>query len=120
MSVVPPVKQYIDTLLYSPINGYYSNYYVHITTADTSSVLLDGVPYNWTWYPITGYNGNTVGYGTIHEFSDVNPHVFKHTNSSAGLSATAYGSINYDWYYFNPDVYGLSVGMKLNAIGTNG
>uniref|UniRef100_A0A1X7SNW7 Uncharacterized protein n=1 Tax=Amphimedon queenslandica TaxID=400682 RepID=A0A1X7SNW7_AMPQE len=116
---IPPVIQYINSVLYSPINGYYSNYYVHITTTNTSSVLLDGVPYKWTWYPITGYNGYTVGYGTIHEFSDVNPHVFQHTNSSAGLSATAYGSINYDWYYFNPDVYGLSLGMKLNAIGTN-
>ena len=121
MSIVPPVEQYINTVAYSPINTYYySSHYVHITTTGVSSVLLDGVPYNWTWYPITNQNGNTVGYGTIHEFSDVNPHVLQHINPSAGLSVTAYGSINYDWQYFNPDVYAFSLGMKLNAIGTNG
>uniref|UniRef100_A0A1X7TZR4 EGF-like domain-containing protein n=2 Tax=Amphimedon queenslandica TaxID=400682 RepID=A0A1X7TZR4_AMPQE len=123
MSIVPSVKQYINTVLYSPVTKHYffyhiSFHYVHITTTDTSSVLLDGVPYNWTWYPITNQNGNTVGYGTIHKFSDVNPHVLQHTNSSAGLSVTAYGSNTYDWHY-DLDAYALLLGMKLNVIGIN-
>ena len=123
MSIVPPVTQYINTVLYSPIAllHFYtqSNQYVHITTTDISSVLLDSISFNWTWYPIADQNGNTVGYGTIHEFSDVNLHVFQHSNPSAGLSVTAYGSSNYDWH-FDLDVATFSLGMKLNVIETNG
>ena len=124
MSIVPPVEQYINSVVYSTINTYYfsyinSNQYAHITTTDISSVLLDGVPYNWTWYPITDQHGNTVGYGTIHEFLDFNPHVLQHSNPSAGLNVIAYGSSDYGGH-FGLDVYAFSLGMKSNAIGTNG
>ncbi|XP_019851539.1 PREDICTED: uncharacterized protein LOC109581663 [Amphimedon queenslandica] len=120
MSIVPPVEQYINTVQYIPINeSYYNskfvNKYVHITTTDTSSVLLDGVPYNWIWNPITDQNGNTAGYGTIHEFSDVNPHVFQHSNPSAGLSVIGYGT-NYHNPSDNPQTYTFMMGMKLDAL----
>lgn len=121
-SIVPPVEQYINTVQYIPINeSYYNskfvNQYVHITTTDTSSVLLDGVSYNWIWHPITDQNGNTVGYGTIHNFLDVDPHVFQHSNPSAGLSVIAYGT-NYLNPSDNPQTYTFMMGMKLDALTT--
>ena len=122
ISIVPPVEQYINIVQYFPNNDtYYGsnfvNHYVHITTTDTSSVLLDGGPHNWNWHPINDQNGNTVGYGTIHEFSDVNPHVFQHTDSSAGLSVIAYGTQYHD-PSDNPQTYTFMMGMKLDALTT--
>ena len=118
MSIVPPVEQYINTVLYLPNTYYtYSNHYIQITTTDNSTVLLDGMPCNWTWYEIKNQDSSTVGYGTVTAFSDVEPHVLQHTNTSAGLSVTAYGSDRYYWYTGNnPGMYAFIIGMKLNPI----
>ena len=120
MSIVPPVEQYINTVLYLPNTHYWnSNHYIQITTTDNSTVLLDGKPCNWTWYAIKNQDSSTVGYGIVTEFSDVKPHVLQHTNISAGLSVTAYGSDDYHWYWVLdtiPTTYAFIIGMKLNPI----
>ena len=116
MSIVPPVEQYINTILYLPnrANTYYthSNHYIQITTTDNSTVLLDGMPCNWTWYAIKNQDSSTVGYGIVTAFSDVMPHVLQHSNTSAGLSVTAYGSFG----YWTIGTYAFIIGMKLNPI----
>ena len=116
MSIVPPVEQYINTVLYLPNTYYcYSNHYIQITTTDNSTILLDGMPCNWTWYAIKNQDSSTVGYGSVTAFSDVNPHVLQHTNISAGLSVTAYGSdCTYYWDWGGPGIYAFIIGMKLN------
>ena len=117
MSIVPPVEQYINTVLYLP-NTYfrYFNHYIQITTTDNSTVLLDSVPCNWTWYAIKNQDSSTVGYGTVTAFSDVEPHVLQHTNTSAGLSVTAYGSNGHYWQWGTPGIYVFIIGMKLNPV----
>ena len=123
MSIVPPVEQYINAVLYFPNEnithlGYnYENHYAHITTNDKSSVLLDDLPYNWNWHPIYDQDGKTVGYGTIHKFPDTNPHVLRHTNPSSGLSVIAYGS-NFNEPSDNPQSNAFLMGMKLNVLET--
>ena len=117
MSIIPPVEQYINTVLYLP-NTYfrYFNHYIQITTTDNSTILLDGVPCNWTWYAIKNQDSSTVGYGTVTAFSDVEPHVLQHTNVSAGLSVTAYGSDGHYWHWGTPGIYAFIIGMKLNPV----
>ena len=124
MSIVPPVEQYINTVLYLQLpntvlylqlpntNYTHSNHYIQITTTDNSTVLLDGKPCNWTWYAIKNQDSSTVGYGIVTAFSDVKPHVLQHTNISAGLSVTAYGSFG----YWTIGTYAFIIGMKLNPI----
>ena len=123
LSIVPPVEQYINAVTYVPLNTYWYDYhYIHITTSSTNKVLLDDKPYNWDWQPIHGYNGDIIGYGTVHEFNDTLPHVLNHTDITAGLSVIGYGSFNHHSYYlhysnFN-EGYTYLTGMNLNNIYT--
>ena len=123
LSIVPPVEQYINTVIYVPLNTSYTSWYdylfdhhyIHITTTNTTSVLLDDKPYNWNWESIHGYNGDIIGYGTVHEFDDILPHVLRHSDITAGLSVIGYGSFR---EYYLVEGYTYLTGMNLNIINT--
>ena len=118
LSVMPPIEQYINKVVYVPLNtsltDWFDHHYIQITTTNATDVLLDDKPYNWAWQPIHGYNGDIIGYGTVHEFNDTLPHVLRHTDITAGLSVIGYGSIKY--YFFNAEGYSFLTGMNLNII----
>ena len=125
LSIVPPVEQYINAVTYVPLNtNWYDYHYIHITTSSTNKVLLDDKPYKWDWQPIHSYNGDIIGYGTVHEFNDTLPHVLRHTDITAGLSVIGYGSYNYyrSYYLHYSDFnegYTYLTGMNLNNINTD-
>ena len=120
-SIVPPVEQYINAVIYVPLNttmtDFYDHHYIHITTTNTTSVLLDNKPYNWSWQSIHSDNGDIIGYRTVHEFDDTLPHVLRHTDITAGLSVIGYGSFSDRTYFFN-EGYTYLTGMNLNIINT--
>ena len=119
MSIVPPVEQYINAVIYVPLNTsmtkFYDHHYVHITTTNTTSILLDNKPYNWNWQSIHSDNGDIIGYRTAHEFDDTLSHVLRHTDITAGLSVIGYGSFSDRTYFFN-EGYAYLTGMNLNII----
>ena len=119
LNIVPPVEQYINTVVYLPLNtsitaSWFNHHYIHITTANIDSVLLDDKPYNWNWKSIHSDNGDIIGYGTVHEFNDTLPHVLHHTDITAGLSVIGYGSLNGFWTY--GEGYTYLTGMNLNTV----
>ena len=120
LSVIPPIKQYLNKVVYVPLNtsltDWFDHYYIQIATTNTTDVLLDGKPYNLDWQPIHGYNGDIIGYGTVHEFDDTLPHVLRHTDITAGLSVIGYGSMEDYYYFFNAEGYTYLTGMNLNII----
>ena len=120
LTVIPPIEQYINKVVYVPLNSsfpdLFDRHYIQIARTNTTDVLLDGKPYNWDWEPIHGYNGDIIGYGTVHEFDDTLPHVLHHTDITAGLSVIGYGSMKS--YYFNTEGYTYLTGMNLNIINT--
>ena len=120
LSVTPPIEQYINKVVYVPLNtsltDWFDHHYIQITTTNITDVLLDDKPYNWDWEPIHGYNGDIIGYGTVHVFNDTLPHVLHHTDITAGLSVIGYGSMKS--YYFNAEGYTYLTGMNLNIINT--
>ena len=75
LSVIPPIKQYINKVVYVPLNTSLTNWfdyrYIQIAATNTADVLLDDKPYNWDWEPIHDYNDDIIGYGTVHEFDDL-------------------------------------------------
>ena len=119
LSVIPPIEQYINKVVYVPLNtsltDWFDHHYIQIATTNTSDVLLDDKPYNWNWEPIHGYNGDIIGYGTVHEFDDILPHVLRHTDKNAGLSVIGYGSMK-EYSLVNPEGYTYLTGMNLNII----
>ena len=120
LSVIPPIEQYINEVVYVPLNtsliDWFDHHYIQIATTNTTDVLLDDKPYDWDWEPIHGYNGDIIGYGTVHEFDDTLPHVLHHTDITAGLSIIGYGSMKD--YYFSAEGYTYLTGMNLNIINT--
>ena len=123
--MVPPIEQYINKVVYVPLNTsliyWFDQHYIQITTTNTTDVLLDDKPYNWNWQPIHGYNGDIIGYGTVHEFNDTLRHVLRHTDITAGLSVIGYGSEKYYYYYYyyvKAEGYTYLTGMNLNIINT--
>ena len=125
LSVIPPIEQYINKVVYVPLNTsliyWYESHYIQIATTNTTDVLLDNKPYDWDWELIHGYNGDIIGYGTVHEFNDTLPHVLHHTDITAGLCVIGYGSMKYYYYYFhvhNAEGYTYLTGMNLNIINT--
>ena len=120
LSVIPPIEQYINKVVYIPMNSsltdWFDRHYIQIATINTTDVLLDDKPYDWDWEPIHGYNGDIIGYGTIHEFDDTLPHVLHHTDITAGLCVIGYGSTKYN--FFDEDGYTYLTGMNLNIINT--
>ena len=123
LSVIPPIEQYINKVVYVPLNtsliDWFDHHYIQITTTTTTDVLLDDKPYNWDWKPIHGYNGDIIGYGTVHEFNDTLPHVLHHTDITAGLSVIGYGGTKY-YRSFNSYAEGYTylTGMNLNNFNT--
>ena len=67
-----------------------------------------------TGEPIHGYNGDIIGYGTVHEFDDILPHVLRHTDITAGLSVIGYGSKKF--FFLSAEGYTYLTGMNLNII----
>ena len=121
LSVIPPTEQYINKVVYVPLNtsltGWFKHHYIQVTTTNTADVLLDDKPYNWDWQPIHGYNVDIIGYGTVHEFDDILPHVLRHTDITAGLSVIGYGSMEH-YFFLSPEGYTYLTGMNLNIINT--
>ena len=121
LSVIPPIEQYINKVVYVPLNtsltNWYDHHYIQIATTNTTDVLLDDKRNNWDWEPIHGYNGDIIGYGTVHEFDDILPHVLCHTDITAGLSVIGYGSMKY-YHSSNAQGYTYLTGMNLNIINT--
>ena len=121
LSVIPPIEQYINKVVYVPLNtsltNWFDHHYIQIATITTTDVLLDGKPYNWDWHPIHSNNGDIIGYGTVHEFNDTLPHVLSHTGITAGLSVIGYGSMKY-YHSLNAQGYTYLTGMNLNIINT--
>ena len=122
LMVIPPIKQYINKVVYVPLNisltNSYDHHYIQITTTDTTDVLLDDKSYNWDWQPIHGNNSDIIGYGTVHEFDDTLPHVLHHTDITAGLSVIGYGSMKGYYFFANPQGYTYLTGMNLNINNT--
>ena len=121
LNIIPPIEQYINTVVFLPLNTsitstWFNHHYIHITTSNMNSVLLDDKPYNWNWQSIHSDNGDIIGYGTVHEFNDTLPHVLRHTDITAGLSVIGYGSLNDFWTY--GEGYAYLTGMNLNTINT--
>ena len=119
--MIPPTEQYINKVVYVPLNtsltGWFKHHYIQVTTTNTADVLLDDKPYNWDWQPIHGYNVDMIGYGTVHEFDDTLPHVLHHTDITAGLSVIGYGSTEH-YFFLNAEGYTYLTGMNLNIINT--
>ena len=119
LSVIPPIEQYINKVVYVPLNtslaNFFKHHYTQIATTNTADVLLDDKSYNWDWEPIHSYNGDIIGYGTVHEFDDTLPHVLRHTDKNAGLSVIGYGSMK-EYSLINPEGYTYLTGMNLNII----
>ena len=120
LSVIPPVEQYINKVVYVPLHtsltNWFDHHYIQIATTNTTDVLLDDKPYKWEWEPIHGYNGDIIGYGTVHEFDDILPHVLHHTDITAGLSVIGYGSKKFN--FLSVEGYTYLIGMNLNIINT--
>ena len=131
LNILPPVEQYINAVTIVPLQtsnyDYYDHHYIHITTTNTTSILLDNKTYDWNWQSIHSDNGDIIGYGTVHEFDDNLPHVLRHTDVSAGFSVIVYGSYFDDvfWYHYNYgydffyEGYTYLAGMKLSNINTS-
>ena len=121
LSVIPPIEQYINKVVYVPLNTSLTNWfdyrYIQIAATNTADVLLDDKPYNWDWEPIHDYNDDIIGYGTVHEFDDLLPHVLRHTDITAGLSVIGHGSKKY-YHSLNAQGYTYLTGMNLNIINT--
>ena len=121
LSVIPPIEQYINKVVYVPLNTsltyWFEHDYIQIATTNTIDVLLDDEPYNWDWEPFHDYNGDIIGYGTVHEFNDTLPHVLGHTDTTAGLSVIGYGSMK-SYYRLKGEGYTYLTGMNLNLINT--
>ena len=123
LSIVPPVEQYINAVVYVPLytsyagwyGTWFDHHYIHITTNSATSILIDDKPYNWNWQSIHSDNDDIIGYGTVHEFNDTLPYVLRHTDITAGLSVIGYGSLK---EYIFGEGYTYLTGMNLNVINT--
>ena len=118
MNIIPPVIQYINNYLITPITalaGPFPTRFVSISVYKTffqpSQIMLDGSPIEpdpSNWNRIYCSADKVCGYGVYKEI-EMGDHSISHTNENAGLSVELYG-------FQQQNSYGVPGGMEMEKV----